>query len=90
MSYCSAPQETDMLPALSSPLPTFDFDFDLGSMGALEAQDLSNSMLLDLDKEIGLMSPLSNDPETLASLERELMEQLEEFNGPLSPLSDDF
>lgn len=80
-----------MLLPLSSPSPTFDFDFDLGCLGSLDGPNLAHSTLLDLDKEIGLvLPPPSEHIHDMASLEMELMGQLEEFISPLSPLADGF
>ncbi len=85
-SYFGTSPTMDMFPQLASPSPTFGFDFDLGSMGSFDTPSLAGHSFLDLDEELKLMLPSSNDPAALAQLERELMEQLEEFNGPLSPL----
>lgn len=74
----------------SSPSPTFDFGFDFGSVGGYDTQSLAGHALLDLDEELKLMLPSSNDPEALARLERELMEQLEEYKGHLSSLPGEF
>ena len=91
-SYCSTSSDLDMFPPLSSPLPTFDFDFDLGSMEALEAHNLGGSSLPDLNEEIDLMLPSSIDIDIdiMDGLDRKLIEQLGEFNSPLSPLPDRF
>lgn len=89
-SYCSTSSDIDLFPSLSSPLPTFDFGFDLGSMGVLEAPSLASSPLLDLDDEIGLMLLSTTEVDDITSLERELMEQLDQFNGALTPLPEDF
>ena len=101
-SYCSTAPDPDMLLPLSSPLPTFDFEFDLGSMGGFEGPNFGSSPLLDFDAEMGLALPPpnhaddmkglalppSNVANDMTSLEMELMGQLEEFISPLSPLVD--
>lgn len=89
-SYCSTSPDLDMFPPLCSPLPTFDFDFDLGSMEALEVHNLGGSSLPDLNGELDLMLPSSIDIDIMDSLDRKLIEQLGEFNSPLSPLPDQF
>ena len=89
-SYCSTSPDTDMLPSLASPLPSYDFGFDLESMGVLEAPSLANPTLPNLDEDLGLMLPTATEMDDLARLERELIEQLDQFNGPVAPLPDDF
>lgn len=89
-SYCSTAPDPDMLLPLSSPSSTFDFDFDLGSMGGLEVPNLASSTLLDFDEEMGLVLPPSGKADDITSLEMELMGQLEEFISPLSPLAEGF
>lgn len=89
-SYCSTAPDPDLLLPLSSPLPTFDFDFDLGPMGGLDGPNFGGSTLLNFDEEIGLALAPSEQAKDMISLEMELMGQLEEFIGPLSPLGGEF